>query len=558
MDLPTIDKGGEYNTYVPYLISGKFTNLVKELEVKFSSGLTNFENILQIYAFSRLGYFLKAQELIDDYLTTDHLPEMEGPELTCLAEMLLLESMIDQKKNLPEVRIQKFDGNIVSIKNSDLKLYLEGKSEILWIHYLLSEHQLKKLKKKFKNLKKLLKQYPINEISGQLYFLKGRFSEQEGKYKEAISEYLKSIDYFSQMEDKQDQAYALNAIAIAYASRGHFEKALDYFDELLELNAYLDNNTMKAKVYNNLATIYQIGGDLNKSMMAYKESIKLSEAVDNYVSLEKSYINIGNLQIAEGKYPNAMHTFRRAMYYHKFVNDDYSYSCINSSMGIISQYMGNFKQAESYYNKSLERVRLMNNKEMLVKGLNSLAILHNQRGLLDQAVEEFNEVMQLSEEIDDAFIRSKALTNLGLVYFKMDQYEKSMEYFKQSYNLKLKFGNPQDLSVTLYHMINVSTEHGDDETTEKYLQELAQLSRTYEIKDIQIRYDVARANYLQTSQNEDDQYLASQLIEKVVSSEMINFEMNVFATISLCEYLLLEFKQTSNKIYLEELQNEIV
>jgi tetratricopeptide (TPR) repeat protein len=88
---------------------------------------------------------------------------------------------------------------------------------------------------------------------------------------------------------KNEEATALNNIALIYDKKGELDKALDYYEQSLRLKSEKE----KAPTYNNIALIYNQKGDHKKAIGYLTKAIEISERVGDYHETAMMILNLG-------------------------------------------------------------------------------------------------------------------------------------------------------------------------------------------------------------------------------------------------------------------------
>lgn len=99
-----------------------------------------------------------------------------------------------------------------------------------------------------------------------------------------MKKYWKAIELFEQIiEDKPrltHLAKAYNDCGIAYAELGMYEKAIENFEEAINLERYLID--FGARAYRNLAHVYELMGDTEKAKKNFEKAEVIEEDLYHY------------------------------------------------------------------------------------------------------------------------------------------------------------------------------------------------------------------------------------------------------------------------------------
>lgn len=94
-----------------------------------------------------------------------------------------------------------------------------------------------------------------NEKEAFAYYRDGMSAQADGEYAEALANYEQAL---MREEDPYDRSYVLYNIGLIHASNGEHDRALDYYNQSLELNPRMP------QALNNIAVIYHYQGEQAK------------------------------------------------------------------------------------------------------------------------------------------------------------------------------------------------------------------------------------------------------------------------------------------------------
>jgi tetratricopeptide (TPR) repeat protein len=103
----------------------------------------------------------------------------------------------------------------------------------------------------------ILKMLPANQKAKEAfaYYRDGMSAQADGEYAEALDNYYEALKL---EEDENDRSYILYNIGLIHASNGEREKALEFYEQAIELNPRMPS------ALNNMAVIYHYEGEKAK------------------------------------------------------------------------------------------------------------------------------------------------------------------------------------------------------------------------------------------------------------------------------------------------------
>lgn len=102
----------------------------------------------------------------------------------------------------------------------------------------------------------------------------------EGDVNLAASYLNQANALFEQLNDSQGQAQSNNQIGIAYATTGHFHKAIQAFEKSLQLSRTMKRRSGLVSVLNNLGECYQVLHATEQALACHREGLALAEAAN--------------------------------------------------------------------------------------------------------------------------------------------------------------------------------------------------------------------------------------------------------------------------------------
>ncbi|UCE14684.1 MAG: tetratricopeptide repeat protein, partial [Candidatus Heimdallarchaeota archaeon] len=347
------------------------------------------------------------------------------------------------------------------------------------------------------------------------------------------------------------------------------------------------------------------------SLHKYDESLdilSLSEHI--YLKLPKSKSNeitkrkANSLQIEslnyQGKsdFRQALILQRRCLSLYNKIEDKYGAAGALQNMGITYWFKGELNQASDYYQQSISLFKELGNKRRIASCLNNIAVVCGSKGEINQALEYFLQVLKLREEVGatESLGTADTLNNIGILYLQKGELDLSLEYYQKSLSMKKNLGASnqkiaqtlnnigiiymhkgksdqafdylnQSLSLfkevedrflmahSLLDLIIVTLDKSSLKMALEYLDLLEEINSHEENKVISQLYRVAKAIILKTSIRSRQRVEAEEILKQVVTQEIVNHEVSIWAMLHLCELLLFELRITNDLDVLRELKS---
>ncbi|MEK7723284.1 MAG: tetratricopeptide repeat protein, partial [Acidobacteriota bacterium] len=101
----------------------------------------------------------------------------------------------------------------------------------------------------------------------------GLIYKQLGELQNALDSYLKSLEIWRDLGNRQYEGTAVNNIGSAYSDLGEYEKSLTYFEQSANINQEVGDRVYLGFSLTNLADAYSRLGDFTKAEDYFKQSV---------------------------------------------------------------------------------------------------------------------------------------------------------------------------------------------------------------------------------------------------------------------------------------------
>ncbi|KAA3655098.1 MAG: DUF4062 domain-containing protein [Calditrichaeota bacterium] len=255
-------------------------------------------------------------------------------------------------------------------------------------------------------------------------------------------------DAYPQWE-KQDEKF------LEYLSLLYFD--LSYYTKAAELQAYLVNTTTTDKdnhqrLMRYLANSAKRAGHFNTALDLYQQQERLCHELDAPDELQKSYNNQASIHIKTGNLFTAEELLEKQQSICEKLSD---------ATGLMQCFgtLANVYKAKEDWKKALE---LHEKEERLCKQLGDYKSLHicygNQaiawRGLgnREKALHYHREEQKICEQIGDEYGMQVSLGNQGHLYFDEARWEKALQHYRQQESICRKIKNMAGLQNALFNI----------------------------------------------------------------------------------------------------------
>lgn len=262
-------------------------------------------------------------------------------------------------------------------------------------------------------------------------------------YLEAIECNMKSLDFIKKCAECPVSEYesTLTSIALNYVELGEFNKAVRYWNQLINYYELTDNlnnqNYYLAK--NKLGETYRIMGLYDKSLPWFQEALNIKTLLgDNHVNYGTVLNNFAQLYQEMGIYDKALAYYQEdaKIILNNYGKNDPNYAICLNNVSTCYRAMGDYNLA---LNNILEAIEITksnygtNHPDYLIRSLN-LASIYQVIGQNDTALKIYKEVLNNFELLTPKsyLLHSEILNNIGLIYYYQGEFYVALTNIEQS------------------------------------------------------------------------------------------------------------------------------
>lgn len=205
------------------------------------------------------------------------------------------------------------------------------------------------------------------------------------------------------------KVHLMTIIGVNYFYQMNYEKAIDYYDQALELldevkhgDSSIYRSYDKVKLFNNLAGVYIRNEQYSRAIEYYKTSLDLIGPDDKTPLASSLYNNLGICYLEQYEYETAFHYLQKSLEIRKHENDKRGLAQCYNNIGKNYFYQKKYEDARKYNLLALELGREIGNLESIRISLQALTSLYDSIGDYTNAYHVFKELKTTSDSIYNA------------------------------------------------------------------------------------------------------------------------------------------------------------
>jgi tetratricopeptide (TPR) repeat protein len=207
---------------------------------------------------------------------------------------------------------------------------------------------------------------------GRAYNNIGLYFWKTNEYSKALSIYQEALNIAREINDKVEISACYNNIGIVFKELGSYIKALDYIERAISIDEELSNSLFLSVELNNLGIIShrkalfsRLDEDFFKALNYFEDSLELAQDMKDVRTEVRALNNIGNVYLDLGKYNNALMYLKRGILRSEFANDEEALSMILNNIGSAKISLGMIQDAERSFILAAELGKKLSRGEVL-------------------------------------------------------------------------------------------------------------------------------------------------------------------------------------------------
>jgi CHAT domain-containing protein/Tfp pilus assembly protein PilF len=285
----------------------------------------------------------------------------------------------------------------------------------------------------------------LNNIG--LYFWK------TNEYSKALSFYQEALTIARELDDKVEMSACFNNIGVVFKELGAYINAFDYIGRAIKIDTDLSNKLFLSFELNNLGIIShriaQFSGlneDFFKALNYFENSLDIAQSIKDVRTEVRALNNIGNIYLDLEKYNDAMMYLKRGLQRSELARDEEAMSMILNNIGNANVSLYKIDEAEKSFKKAAEMSKRLSRGEILWEAYFGLGRCYESR---DEYIEASHYYKKAISVIDR--IRSQITVDTYKSSFARNKQKVYESLIRLLYRLK-ENGDSKDLGE-IFHVV---------------------------------------------------------------------------------------------------------
>lgn len=196
-----------------------------------------------------------------------------------------------------------------------------------------------------------------------------------GSFDKSSVLYFENLKLYEKLDREDLIGRTLGNIGADFIEQRSYQKAIEYTSRALEIGLKTKNWTLVSDQYNNLAAIYQIGfPDNNKALYNYHQALQIAIRIKDVPQQGITQLNIGRLYAKTNQYDSAFICFNSSLDIFKKLNDKIHTADSYNALGDLHLTLNHLEKASEFGLASLAIAQEEDNLQTIYY---SSTLLHN-------------------------------------------------------------------------------------------------------------------------------------------------------------------------------------
>ena len=248
---------------------------------------------------------------------------------------------------------------------------------------------------------------------------------------------------------------ALNNVAGMYQQRAEYARALQYFQQALDLARALDPRApsglllddlggltvetvveaslvTQGKALDNMALVYSSLGEYTRALELHQQALAIFRELSWPVELLVALTNTGTAYGNVGEHDRALELHQEALAIARAAGLRAAEKSVLNNIGVTYREQGDYTRALELMQQALAIVREQGDRRGEAISLGNIGAVHDNLGQHARAVELHQQALAIARELGDPSAEATFLSNLGDSYEQLGDLARAMDLYRQA------------------------------------------------------------------------------------------------------------------------------
>jgi CHAT domain-containing protein/Tfp pilus assembly protein PilF len=248
----------------------------------------------------------------------------------------------------------------------------------------------------------------------------------------ALAKYEEALPIWRGLEDRPQEANALNAIGFLLNALGENRKALEHYQSALAISHAANDVIGEAEVVANIGAVYSILGEKREALAYHQRALDFRRRLGDRRGEGGVLLNIGATYGELGELDRAAEFLSAAVPLLEATGERVAVAAALQNIGVLYGWMGELQKATDHYERSLAIARELGERRWEARAIYNLGSVHRALGEQREALRRYEEAVRLASDAGDRRSAATALTTMGAAYKTLGDHEQARRYYERA------------------------------------------------------------------------------------------------------------------------------
>jgi len=286
----------------------------------------------------------------------------------------------------------------------------------------------------------------------------GLFLYQIGSLDRAESLFVQAV---SLSADAKTDAISYASLGDIYLTQGESDRALEMYENALELNTGLNDEDGMADSYGRLGVVYTLRGKLDIAEEMHTKALAIDTRINRKEGMAIGYSKLGNVFLSRGDFKKAQSMYELALEIDIALGRQQGLAKDYLGLGNIALLNGDFQKADDAFRRTLEINVAIGRKEGIADAHGSLGNFYMASGNLEKAEENYQRALDFDSSLGRLAGIANSYGNLGLVKMRKGDLELSEVFLKRALDIDNRLDRKEGIADDYDNLATMYRHKGD-------------------------------------------------------------------------------------------------
>jgi len=261
--------------------------------------------------------------------------------------------------------------------------------------------------------------------------------------------------------DERERSATLHYLGSLEARQGDIERALQLWQQSLEIDERIDDARGKAVTLHQMAGVIAQQGDVERALQLWQQSLEILERIGDVQGKAATLHGMAGVIAQQGDIERAIKFWQQSLEIKERIGDVQGKAAtLHNMAGVIAQ-QGDIERALQLWQQSLEIRERIGDVQGRAATLHQMAGVIAQRGDIERALQLWQQSLEILERIGDVKGKAATLHQMAGVIAQQGDTERALQLWQQSLEIEERIGDVRGKAATLAQMAWTADQSGD-------------------------------------------------------------------------------------------------